>query len=206
MPTPAETRVDPFLSEEFHRDPATVIARLREEDPVHQVPGLGVRVATRYDDVRRLFTDENVDNDPRAFEHYRPAPEGSTMRWISENGLFSAPPEQYARQRRWVSAAFTPRAVARMEDQVHEVVEQFAGSLYGRRGVGDLVAEFTGPISNAVIARITGVRSCVAWSTQRWPCCPPARRSSRSRLRGAGWPSSVASRRCRSISVTKPPT
>ena len=31
----AETPVDPFLSEEFQGDPASVIARMRDEDPVH---------------------------------------------------------------------------------------------------------------------------------------------------------------------------
>jgi len=157
MSVAAETAVDPFLSEDFHRDPAAVIAGMRESDPVHLIPGLNVWVATRYDDVRRLFTDPNVDNDPRVFEHYRPAPEGSMMRWIAENSLFSAPPEQHARQRRLVSAALTPRAVCRMEDQVRDVVAQFAAPLRGRTGVVDVMAEFTGPIPNAVIARITGV-------------------------------------------------
>ena len=73
----------PVLSEAYVLDPYPIIARLRSEDPVHFVPGLGLWMVTRYDDVRRLFTDESVTNDPRAYEYYVPPPEGSFIRWAS---------------------------------------------------------------------------------------------------------------------------
>jgi cytochrome P450 len=146
----------PVLSEAYVLDPYPIIARLRSEDPVHFVPGIGLWMVTRYDDVRRLFTDENVTNDPRAYEYFMP-PEDPFMRWAADHGLFSLPPEEHARVRRLVSAAFTPRAIARMTAQVLEVVARFAAPLHGRRGVVDLMAEFTDPIPNAVISRVTGV-------------------------------------------------
>ena len=157
MQATAEVLDSPVLSDAYVIDPSPVIARLRSEDPVHFVPGLGFWLVTRYDDVRRLFTDPDVTNDPRAFEHYVAPPEGSFMRWVSEHGLFSLPPEEHARVRRLVSAAFTPRAIARMDSQVLEVIEQFVAPVRGRRGVVDLMAEITDPIPNAVISRITGV-------------------------------------------------
>ncbi len=147
----------PVLSEEFVLEPHTVIARLRAEDPVHFVPGLGFWMVTRYDDVRHLFTDPNVTNDPRVYEHYVAPPEGTFMRWVSDHGLFSLPPEEHARVRRLVSAAFTPRAIARMDAQVEEMVEQFAAPLRGRTGVVDMMSEYTDPIRNAVISRVTGI-------------------------------------------------
>jgi cytochrome P450 len=147
----------PVLSETFILDPCAVIARLRRDDPVHFVPGLGFWLVTRHDDVRRLFTDPDVTNDPRAFEHYVAPPEGTFSKWASDHGLFSLPPDEHARVRRLVSAAFTPRAIARMDAQVREVVDQFAAPLRGRTGVVDLLAEFTDPIPNVVIGRITGV-------------------------------------------------
>jgi cytochrome P450 len=152
---PAPT--SPILTPEFQEDWLPIIHRLREEDPVHFVPGLGFWFVTRYDDVKRLFTDENATPDRRVWEHYVPAPEGTFTRWASDHGLFSLPPEEHARVRRLVSAAFTPRAVARMEEQAREVVDRFAAPLRGRTGVVDLMAEFTDPIPNAVISRITGV-------------------------------------------------
>jgi len=147
----------PVLSEDYITKPYEVVARLRAEDPIHFVPGLGFWLATRYDDVRALFTDPNVTNDPRAWENYVAPPEGTFQRWVSDNGLFSLPPEQHARVRRLVSSAFAPRAVARMDEQVLDVVEQFAAPLRGRTGVVDLMNEYTDPIPNATISRITGV-------------------------------------------------
>lgn len=147
----------PVLSEEYVTAPHDVIARLRAEDPIHFVPGLGFWLVTRYDDVRQLFTDPNVTNDPRAWEGYVAPAEGTFMKWVSDNGLFSLPPEQHARVRRLVSAAFTPRAVARMDAQVLDVVEQFAAPLRGRTGVVEMMSEYTDPIPNAVISRIVGV-------------------------------------------------
>ncbi len=147
----------PVNSEAFVTDPFSIIARLREEDPIHFVPGLPFWYATRYDDVRALFTHPDVTNDPRAWQYYVPPPEGTYQRWASDNGLFSLPPEQHARVRRLVSSAFSPRAVVRMDQQVLDVVEQFAAPLRGRTGVVDLMSEYTDPIPNATISRITGV-------------------------------------------------
>jgi cytochrome P450 enzyme len=157
MGATAEVYGSPVLTEAYVLDPYPTIAHLRASDPVHFVPGLGFWLVTRYDDVRRLFTDENVTNDPRAYEHYVAPPEGSFMRWVSEHGLFSLPPDEHARVRRLVSAAFTPRAIARMDSQVLDVIEQFVAPVRGRRGVVDLMAELTDPIPNAVICRVTGV-------------------------------------------------
>jgi cytochrome P450 len=147
----------PVNSEAWVTDPYPIIARLRAEDPIHFVPGLPFWYATRYEDVRALFTHPDVTNDPRAWQYYVPPPEGTYQRWASDNGLFSLPPEQHARVRRLVSSAFSPRAVARMDAQVLDVVEQFAAPLRGRTGVVDLMAEYTDPIPNATISRITGV-------------------------------------------------
>jgi unspecific monooxygenase len=155
--TAAETAIDPLLSDEYFHTPESVLARLRAEDPVHYVAPIDSWMITRYDDVRQLFDDSRVTNDQRAFQHYRPQPEGSYMRWLSEHGFFSAPPEEHARLRRLVSATLTPRGVRRMEGQIRDVVEQFAAKLRGRSDVVDLVGEFTAPVPNTVISRITGI-------------------------------------------------
>ena len=157
MSDPAAMPTEPFLSEAFQTDPAAVVARMREEDPVHFIEGLGAWIVTRWDDVRELFTSDDVTNDRRAWEHSTLPPEGTAARWLAENSFFAAAPDQHARMRRLVAAALTPRAVRRMEQQVRDVVEQFAAPLRDRSGVVDLYAEFTEPIPNAVIGRITGV-------------------------------------------------
>lgn len=158
MATAADTAsetIDPILSDEFQTHPERVLARLRVEDPVHEIPGIGWMIV-RYDDVRALFTHPATTNDRRAFSRYR-LPDHPMARWIAENSPFAAAPEQHARMRKLVSAAFTPRAVRRMDNQVRDVVAEFASKIRGRKGVVDLFAEFTEPIPNSVIGRITGV-------------------------------------------------
>ena len=157
MSATQQAPTDPYLSEEFLSDPVTVIGRMRDEDPVHLVPGINAWMVTRWKDVRELFTHPSTTNDRRAYENFQMPPEGSTQRWFAENSLFAVSPERHARMRHLVSAALTPRAVKRMEGQVRDVVEQFACKLRGRTGVVDIMAEFTEPIPGTVIGRIAGI-------------------------------------------------
>jgi cytochrome P450 len=149
--------MDPLLGEDFFLDPATMIARLRVDDPVHFIEELGAWMITRYDDVRQLFADPRVTNDRRHAMDYQTPPEGSYSRWLSEHGFFSAPEDEHQRLRNLVSKTMTPRGVGRMHGQIQDVVDQFADRLRGRAGVVDMVDEFCAPIPNTVISRITGI-------------------------------------------------
>src|SRR5262245_24326103 len=152
---------DPFLELLAAKEPAPLLHRLRAEDPVHFVPSLGFWFVTRHDDVKRLFNDpENATQDRSAWEHFQPAPPGSMLAWMEERSFAAQGPEAHARFRRLFNGALTPRAVRRMDTQIREVVERFAAPLRGRPGeVLDLLGDFTNPIPNAVISRVTGVPS-----------------------------------------------
>jgi len=146
----------PLLAE-TSPDVAPVVALLRERDPVHWVPGLDLWFVTRHEDVRMLFADPRVSAVPRDFERYVAPSEPGAARWLAEPPFLSAEPGAPSRGRRLVTAALTPRAVARVEDELRDVVEHFAARLRKRRGVVDLVAEFTSPIPGTVIGRMLGV-------------------------------------------------
>jgi cytochrome P450 len=150
---------DPFFELIASDNPSAGLHGLRAEDPVHLVEPLGFWLATRHDDVKALFHDpDRVSPDKRLWSRYVPPPEGSMLRWSDDHGLLALEKEGHARLRRLVSAAFTPRAVRRMDAQIREVVNRVAEPLRGRRGqVVDLLAEFTQIVPNAVISRITGV-------------------------------------------------
>ena len=126
---------------------------------MHYVPSLGFWFLTRYDDVKRLFNDpENATMDRRVWERFEPRPAGSMLRWFDDTGLQAQGAADHARVRRIVAAAFTPRALRRMDDQIREVVERFAAPLRERSGgVVDFLGEFTNLIPIAVISRLTGV-------------------------------------------------
>lgn len=145
-----------LLNEE---DPMPRLHELRATDPVHYVESLGFWFASRHDDIKRLLNDsENVTHDKRAWNFYGAPPEGSMRRWHEDSGIFSLAKDEHARIRRLVAVAFSPRAVLRMEQQIHEVVDRVAAPLRGRHGqVIDLLGGFTNVIPNAVISRITGV-------------------------------------------------
>ena len=139
------------------RDPAPVIAQLREEDPVCWIPGIDGWLVTRHEDVWRLFADERLTADPRAYDRYKPPSAPGAARWLTEMPFRSTPSDPLSPGRRLVSAALTPRAIARIEQRIREVVEQFAAPLRERHDVVDLMGEFTAPVTTAVIGRMLGV-------------------------------------------------
>ncbi len=153
-----EATLPAVFSPEFMVDPHHRIAQLRQEDPVHLVDDMNLWFVTRHEDVKRLMADaEWVTSDRRAWEFYEPPAEGSFMRWFADNNLLALERTDHRRVRRLVNAAFTPRAIARMNTQIAEVVDRFAMPLADRTGLVDVVAEFTEPIPNTVISRITGI-------------------------------------------------
>ena len=147
-----------LFSDEFMVDPFPLIGRLREQDPCHRVEEMFFWFVTPHDDVKRLLHDTDVATpDVRAWEFYTPAEEGTFDRWMADNSLLALDDANHARVRRLVSAAFTPRAIARMEQQIQDVVTQFIDPLRGRTGVVEMMAALTDPVPNTVISRITGI-------------------------------------------------
>lgn len=148
-----------FLQLMNETNPIPRLHELRASDPVHFVDSLGFWFVTRHDDIMRLYNDpEHVTHDKRKWDFYIPPPEGSMRRWHEDNGIFAQGAQGHSRIRRLVAAAFTPRAVMRMEQQLQEVVDRVAAPLRNRRGQTiDVLGEFTNVIPNAVISRITGV-------------------------------------------------
>jgi cytochrome P450 len=150
---------DSFLQLLADDDPAPGIHALRASDPVHFAESLGFWFLTRHDDIKHLFNNpEYVTHDKRAWEFYAAPPPDSMRRWAEDKGIFAVGKEEHARIRRLAAAAFTPRAVARMELQTREVINRIAAPLRGRNGeVIDILGRFTNIVPNAVVSRITGV-------------------------------------------------
>jgi hypothetical protein len=116
-----------------------VIAELREHSPVYWLAGFDAWVVTRHEDVRMLFSDPRVTADPRPTSATsRPAISPPSAGWRRCRSARSTMPSRASDASR--SAAFTPRAVARMEQSVVDVVEELAAPLRGRSGVVDLLA------------------------------------------------------------------
>src|SRR5262245_39428613 len=151
------TPIGPSLITGSASDPAPLIARLRECDPVCWLPGLDAWLVTRHEDVRRLFSEPRITADPRAYHRYRAPSDPRAARWLLEMPFRSMGANGSSGGRRLVSTALTPRAVARMEGCVRDAVERFAAPLRRRTDVVDLIGEFTVPVSTTAIGRILGV-------------------------------------------------
>lgn len=153
------TDPDLFLDVLRADDPIAATHRLRSEAPVHWVPSLGFWVVTRHDDVQWLLDDAEYGcRDRSVWEGFEPFAEGTWLRWFDDHNFARNDPAAHARWRRRFVSALTPRAVRRMDAQIREVVERFAEPLRDRRGeVVDLVTDFTNPIPNTVISRVTGI-------------------------------------------------
>jgi cytochrome P450 len=151
---------DPFLLMLNEDNPMPRLHELRASDPVHFVDPLGFWFITRHDDIQRLmYCPEDVTHIRHHWEFYALPPEGSLRRWVEEKHIFTLGPQEHARVRRLVGLAFSPRAVLRMERQIHEVISRMAEPLRGREGgVIDVLGEFTNIVPNAVVSRLTGVQ------------------------------------------------
>jgi cytochrome P450 len=146
------------FSPDFTVDPYPRLEQLRRDDPVHWVPDHSAWFVTRYEDIRFLLGGgEGVTPDARAGAHYVPPPPGTYLAWLAEHSLFALDMTDHRRARRLVTTALTPRAIARMDDQILEVVERFAAPLMGCSLVVDVMAEFTDVIPGTVISRLTGI-------------------------------------------------
>ncbi len=149
--------VNPSMITGSAADPAPLAAQLRERDPVCWLAGLDTWLVTRHDDVRMLFADQRMTADPRSYERYQPPADARSARWLVEMPYRAAVGGSQSLGRSLISAALTPRAIARVEQCIRDVVEQHAAPLRGRTGTIDLMADFTSPASTAVLGRLLGV-------------------------------------------------
>ncbi|MEV1169731.1 cytochrome P450 [Nonomuraea sp. NPDC049784] len=141
--------------------PYDFLRRLRRDRPVFRSEHLGAYVLTRHADVRAAY------GDPRRFSS-----KGSltisrsltreTKEKLGEHGSFlssfvaNVDPPDHTRLRRSVSKAFTPRAVAAMEQAFRRLNEDLLDRLESR-GRADFVSEIGHEPSIKLTARFIGV-------------------------------------------------
>jgi cytochrome P450 len=146
-PRPQAVEYDPF-SPEVLSDPFPTYDELRERCPVHHFSDFGDRgfyTLSRYHDVAAL----SRETDDWSADY------GQGPIYHREGGLRSDPPE-HTIYRRLVTAAFTPRRVAALEDDIRQVATELVDG-FSANGATDLCASFSGPLPMTVISKILGV-------------------------------------------------
>ena len=149
-----------FVREDFHE----VLARLRDEDPVHQCrPGFWA--VTRYEDIRDL------SRDPARFCSGRGAlvndpirTEGTPM--LARSILHMDPPE-HAAFRGLVNRRFTPRALSGLAEPIRRSAAGLLDAVEAREEI-DFVTELSAPFPLTVIAALLGIDESDRGDFRRW--------------------------------------
>jgi cytochrome P450 len=135
-------------------DPATranpypAYARLREEAPVYQVPGVGAYAIARYEDVSQVLMHPEI---------FSSLGMGTTdIRGVETRMMIGTDPPDHTRLRSLINRSFTPRMVADLEPHIREVTARFLkDALPGGRM--DLIADLAMPLPVTIIAELLGV-------------------------------------------------
>lgn len=146
-------------SEETWRDPWSMYAALREQDPVHHVvprdrPDRDYWVLTRHEQVFAAARDSSTYS----------SCDGLTVEYgeLEQIGLTANPPlvmqdpPEHTDFRKLVARGFTPRQVEEVEPVVRRFVRERLDRL-AERGGGDIVEELFKPLPTMVVAYYLGV-------------------------------------------------
>ncbi|HUP84435.1 MAG TPA: cytochrome P450 [Acidimicrobiales bacterium] len=142
----------------FLADPYPAYARLRDEDPVHQVQP-GAWLVSRYDDVTRILRD-----------HDRFSSSPMNMGAPGFKFLIGSDPPDHTRLRRLVNKPFHPAAIAHLEPRIRSICADMVDGLIAanERGEADLIEHVGYPLPVIVIAELLGIPSERRADFKRW--------------------------------------
>ncbi|MCX4246985.1 cytochrome P450 [Paraliomyxa miuraensis] len=140
----------------FLANPYPLFRRLRNEAPVHWWDRGHMWMLSRHADVEATLKDPRFTVDNRKWRFHRGNDQlPRELIDQAENGLFQLGSTDHARVRRLVSPSFTPRAAAKRELLVQEIVDELLAKIDPQSF--DLVADFAEHLPFLVIGRILGI-------------------------------------------------
>ena len=151
-----------ILSSEFKSNPFPLLARLREEKPFCRVTLLDktpVWLVTRYEDVKKLLTDERFAKsryNALTPEQLRKQPWVPPMFRPLERTMIDLDPPEHTRLRQLVHKAFTPRLIEQMRERVQTLANELLDAIT-RKAEMDLIREYALPLPMTIITEILGV-------------------------------------------------
>lgn len=146
------------LDHAFVQNPHPSYDRIRQEAPAQPVVmwgGVRVWMVTRFEDARALLADPRLKKDgPTATALFPPGTDGSIGSLLGDNMLFKDPPD-HTRLRRFVSAAFTARAMRRLRPSITRAADELLDDITA--GEVDLIPAYAQPLPVRVIGELLGV-------------------------------------------------
>lgn len=155
-----EGEIGDLLTTEAVQDPYPLLAKLRDEDPLHWSTTHRAWLVTRHADVDAGFRDPRLSSDRITgyFNHLSREEQiaiepafGLLRHWM----VFIDPPD-HTRLRRLVQRAFTPRMVSLLEGRIREVTKELLAEATAQESF-DFIKEVAYPLPAIVIAEMLGV-------------------------------------------------
>jgi len=148
-------------------DAAAEYARMRREDPVPMVElaaGGRAYLATRYEDVKRVFGDQVFSREAAR------RPESAVLSPASRVpfSLLNMDPPEHTRIRRLIASAFTTRAVERLRPRVQQIADELVDAMLAQGPPAEFVAAFAAPLPALVISELLGVPAADRERLQAW--------------------------------------
>jgi cytochrome P450 len=146
--TAPATDFDPF-SAQTRRDPYPGYRSLLTGPDVPNVwynRKRGIWIIAGYEDVRKALRDNEALSSAQSQSRFR-------VRLPSMN---AADPPEHTRLRKFVSRAFTPRAMAAWQTNINEVADELVEAAISRRKI-EAVSELAKPLPTRLIARMLGI-------------------------------------------------
>ncbi|MDT0616519.1 cytochrome P450 family protein [Streptomyces lancefieldiae] len=169
-----------LLDPEFVEDPIGAFARLRELGPLVRVGfpgGPPVWLLTRSEEIKAALSDPrlvvNAANVP-GYEGAGMAQEMLAHLGVSEevveylsSNLMLQDGKNHARLRRLVAPAFTVRRIKALRPRIEELSARLLDDL-ARKGSGDLVQDYSTPLTGGVICELIGIDEADQPQVRRW--------------------------------------
>jgi cytochrome P450 len=161
-----------LIGPEFIANPYPILAGLRAAGPVHATP-FGFSIVLPHEHVNRIYRDPKLGRDLRkwvGWDKVRPYLAGSVLEHVTENFMLNMDPPRHTRLRRLVSAAFTPRTVAKLEEPIGAIADQLLDAMTDRAddGAADFMTGFARPFPVRVIMALLGLPETDLAVLARW--------------------------------------
>src|SRR5262245_17051313 len=142
------------LPSEYYVNPYPTYHALREYSPVHRLPDGGYFVS-RYADCVTLYKDSSAYSSDKQREFAPKYGESLLYEHHTTSLVFNDPP-LHTRVRRIIAGAFTPRAIADMEQPVIALVDGLLDAM-AAKGRADLIADLAAAVPVEVIGNLLAV-------------------------------------------------
>jgi cytochrome P450 len=163
---------NPF-SPEFQQNPHPHYRTMQVETPVYEVPGVGLKIVTRHEDMVPVLRDTATFSNNF---NTGTAPEGDVTErlkavqakgWPQVGTMLTIDPPKHTRYRSTVATYFTPRRIATLRPAVEAICTRLVDGWIDKGSI-EFVAEFGVPLPIEAIAEILNVPMERRADFKRW--------------------------------------